>query len=78
MTRAIVLIQTEMGAADDVVGAVIASGEFVRVEKLMGPYDAIAHLEADNLEAVWKKVHSHIKNAPGVTRILTCTVVEFD
>ena len=41
-----------------------------------GPYDVIAIVEAASIDALGKMVVSRIQGVKGVTRTLTCTVVQ--
>lgn len=75
MVEAFVLIQTEQGKmaqAAEQVGKIEGVDEAVVVT---GPYDVIAHVTADEMDAIGKLVVSEVQNVPGVTRTLTCPVV---
>jgi DNA-binding Lrp family transcriptional regulator len=77
MVEAFVLIQTEQGKmaqAAEQVGKIDGVDEAVVVT---GPYDVIAHVTADEIDAIGKLVVSEVQNVPGVTRTLTCPVVRF-
>ena len=76
MVRAYVLIQTEVGQGGRVareVAEIQGTGSTVPVA---GPYDVIAIVEAASMDALGKMVVSRIQGVKGVTRILTCTVVQ--
>jgi DNA-binding Lrp family transcriptional regulator len=72
---AYVLIQTEVGKAAgvatqmrEIVGVVVA-------DDVTGPYDVIARVEADSIDELGKLVVSHVQSIEGLTRTLTCPVV---
>ena len=76
MVRAYVLIQTEVGQTGRVareVAEIVGTGSAVPVA---GPYDIIAIVAAASIDALGKMVVSRIQGVKGVTRTLTCTVVQ--
>jgi hypothetical protein len=76
MVRAYVLIQTEVGQTGRVaqeVAEIEGPGSTVPVA---GPYDVIAIVEAASIDALGKMVVSRIQGVKGVTRTVTCTVVQ--
>ena len=42
---------------------------------MTGPYDAIVHAGADDVDSLGKLVVAHIQAVEGITRTLTCPVV---
>jgi len=76
MTRAYILVQTEVGRACSSVADEIAriSG-VVEADNVTGPYDVVVLAEADNLEGLNREVLSRIQAVTGITRTLTCPVV---
>jgi DNA-binding Lrp family transcriptional regulator len=72
---AYVLIQTEVGKAADVAGAVSKIGGVATAEDVTGPYDVIVRVEAPTMDDVAKTVVSQIQMVDGITRTLTCPVV---
>ncbi len=75
MVRAFVLIQTkagELGRVADQVGAIEGVGSSVAVT---GPYDVIAQVEAESIDALGEMVISRIQAVEGITRTITCSVV---
>ncbi len=75
MVRAFVLIQTkpgELGAVAEQVGAIEGVGSS---EAVTGPYDVIAQVEAESIDALGELVVSGIQAVKGITRTLTCPVV---
>jgi DNA-binding Lrp family transcriptional regulator len=57
--QAYILIQTEVGKADDVTG----------------PYDVVAKAEAETMDELGRMVLSKVQMITGITRTLTCPVV---
>jgi len=73
--EAYVLVQTEVGAAADVAGEIVALEGVVSAEATTGPYDVIARVQAESVDALGRLVVSRIHLVGGVTRTLTCPVV---
>jgi DNA-binding Lrp family transcriptional regulator len=76
MTRAYILVQTEVGRAGSSVADEISriSG-VIEADNVSGPYDVVVLAEADNLEGLNRDVLSRIQAVTGITRTLTCPVV---
>jgi DNA-binding Lrp family transcriptional regulator len=76
MTRAYILVQTEVGRAGSSVADEIGriSG-VIEADNVSGPYDVVVLAEADNLEGLNRDVLSRIQAVAGITRTLTCPVV---
>jgi DNA-binding Lrp family transcriptional regulator len=72
---AYVLIQTEVGKAAAVAGAVAAIDGVRVAETVTGPYDAIVLVEGGTMDDVAKTVVSKVQMIDGITRTLTCEVV---
>ncbi len=75
MVEAYVLIQTEVGKAAEVARLIADITGVTASEAVTGPYDAIVHTEADDVDALGKLVVARIQAVPGITRTLTCPVV---
>jgi len=73
--RAYVLIQTEVGKSTQVAHTVAEIEGVVASEGVMGPYDVIARAEAESNDAMNKLVVNRIQLIDGITRTLTCPVV---
>ena len=73
--QAYILIQTEVGKAavvareiQDIVGVTAA-------EDVTGPYDVIVRAEAASVDELGKLVVARVQAVDGITRTLTCPVV---
>ena len=76
MVRAYVLIQTEVAQTGRVAREVAEIEGTGSTVPLAGPYDVIAIVEAASIDTLGKMVVSRIQGVKGVTRTLTCTVVQ--
>jgi DNA-binding Lrp family transcriptional regulator len=72
---AYVLIQTEVGKAAQVATEVSEIDGVVSADDVTGPYDVIARAESDSVDDLGKMVVSRIQMIDGITRTLTCPVV---
>lgn len=75
MVQAYILIQTEVGRAASVAQSIRGLEGVALAEDVTGPYDVIARVEADTVDALGKLVIAKIQDVEGITRTLTCTVV---
>jgi len=73
--RAYVLIQTEVGKAAQVAAAVGKIDGVVSADDVTGPYDVIVRAEAGSVDDLGKMVVSKVQLIDGITRTLTCPVV---
>lgn len=73
--RAYILIQTEVGRAADVAAAIAGIDGVVLAEDVTGPYDVIARAESDTVDHLGRMVVSKVQLIDGITRTLTCPVV---
>jgi DNA-binding Lrp family transcriptional regulator len=73
--RAYVLIQTEVGQAASVAEQIRAMDGVVAADDVTGPYDVIAQAEAPTVDDLGKMVVSRVQMIEGITRTLTCPVV---
>ncbi|WKZ82556.1 MAG: Lrp/AsnC ligand binding domain-containing protein [Acidimicrobiia bacterium] len=76
MVEAYVLIQTEVGKAAQVALAMDKIDGVKSSHAVTGPYDAIVHAVADDVDALGKLVVAKIQAIEGITRTLTCPVVK--
>ncbi|MCC5948053.1 MAG: Lrp/AsnC ligand binding domain-containing protein [Nitriliruptoraceae bacterium] len=75
MVSAYVLVQTELGAAADVARAAQALPGVDAADDVTGPYDVIVRAHAEDVDQLARMVVSAIQAIPGITRTLTCPVV---
>jgi DNA-binding Lrp family transcriptional regulator len=73
--HAYVLIQTDVGKAAGVAQQIGEIAGVVVAEDVTGPYDVIARVEADSIDELGRLVVSHVQLIEGITRTLTCPVV---
>jgi DNA-binding Lrp family transcriptional regulator len=76
MVEAYILIQTEVGKAAQVAMEVGRIEGVRAAEAVTGPYDAIVHAVADDVDSLGKLVVAKIQAVEGITRTLTCPVVK--
>ncbi len=72
---AYILIQTEVGKAERVATEVRALSGVVAADDVTGPYDVIVRAEAPTMDELGQMVVSHVQMIEGLTRTVTCTVV---
>jgi DNA-binding Lrp family transcriptional regulator len=75
MVQAYILIQTEVGRAADVAREIAAIAGVTQAEDVTGPYDVIVRAEASSVDELGKMVLAKVQGVPGITRTLTCPVV---
>jgi len=72
---AYVLIQTEVGRAEQVASAARSLAGVVTSDNVAGPYDVIVKAESNSLDDLGKLVVSAIQKVEGITRTFTCPIV---
>ena len=72
---AYILIQTEVGKASKVVEEIRRLDGIVEADDVTGPYDVIVKAQADTMDELGKMVVSQVQLVEGITRTLTCPVV---
>jgi DNA-binding Lrp family transcriptional regulator len=72
---AYILIQTEVGKAATVAEQVRDVDGVASADDVTGPYDVIARAEAETVDALGRMVVSKVQMIDGITRTLTCPVV---
>ncbi len=75
MVEAYVLIQTEVGKAAQVAQEVRNIGGVDSADDVTGPYDVIIKAAAPDVDQLGKLVVAKIQAIDGITRTLTCPVV---
>jgi DNA-binding Lrp family transcriptional regulator len=73
--NAYILIQTEVGKAADVAREIGALEGVANAEDVTGPYDVIVRAEAETVDELGKLVVARVQAVAGITRTLTCPVV---
>jgi DNA-binding Lrp family transcriptional regulator len=73
--QAYVLIQTEVGKAATVAESIRAISGVAVAEDVTGPYDVIVKVEAPTMDELGRLVVAKIQTVSGITRTLTCPVV---
>lgn len=70
-----ILIQTEVGKAAAVAKAVGSIPGVNIAQGVGGPYDVIMRAEAGSMEEFGRTILAKVQAVPGITRTLTCPVV---
>jgi DNA-binding Lrp family transcriptional regulator len=73
--HAYILIQTEVGKAATVAREIAGLDGVTTAEDVTGPYDVIVRAEASTMDELGKLVVARIQGVDGITRTLTCPVV---
>jgi len=71
---AYILIQTEVGKTHVATQAASIEG-VISAEDVTGPYDVIVRAKAESMDDLGRLVVSHIQLIEGITRTVTCPVV---
>ncbi|MCA1984460.1 MAG: Lrp/AsnC ligand binding domain-containing protein [Nocardioides sp.] len=75
VVQAYILIQTDVGKAAQVATAIAAVQGVTQADDVTGPYDVIVRAEAKTVDELGKMVVAKIQTLEGITRTLTCPVV---
>lgn len=75
VVQAYILVQTGVGKAAEVAGEIRAINGVTLAEDVTGPYDVIVRAEADSVDELGKLVVANVQAVDGITRTLTCPVV---
>jgi DNA-binding Lrp family transcriptional regulator len=70
--KAFILIETAVGKTKDVISVLNKTAGVKSVDAVTGPYDIIAVIEEDDLNAVGNLVTTKVHPVEGVTRTVTC------
>jgi DNA-binding Lrp family transcriptional regulator len=73
--QAYILIQTEVGKAAVVAQQIAEIAGVTLAEDVTGPYDVIVRAEASSVDELGKLVVAKVQGVPGITRTLTCPVI---
>ena len=75
MVHAYILIQTEVGKAQAVVSEIADIDGVTVAHDVTGPYDVIVEAQAGSIDDLGRLVVASVQKVPGITRTLTCPVV---
>ena len=75
LTKAYILIETGVGKSRDVSDLLRSLPDIKTVDRVTGPYDIIAVVEASDLNSVGDLVTSRIHTIAGIVRTVTCLSV---
>ena len=75
MVHAYILVQTEVGQAAAVAKEIAGIGGVLAAEDVTGPYDVVVRAQADDIDQLGRLVVAKVQAVPGITRTLTCPVV---
>ncbi|MEO9220212.1 MAG: Lrp/AsnC ligand binding domain-containing protein [Mycobacteriaceae bacterium] len=75
MVQAFILIQTEVGKAAAVAAEIAHIPGVADAHDVTGPYDVIIRAEADTVDELGQLVVAQVQNVSGITRTLTCPIV---
>ena len=73
---AYVLIQTEVGKAASVAAQVRDIPGVIAADDVTGPYDVIVRADAGSVDELGRMIVSRLQMIEGITRTLTCPVVD--
>ncbi len=75
VVQAFILVQTEVGKAAAVAQEISGIPGVATANDVTGPYDVIVRAEADSVDELGQLVVARVQNVAGITRTLTCPVV---
>ena len=75
MVHAYILVQTEVGRAAAVAKEIGEIDGVQSAEDVTGPYDVIVRARADDVDSLGRLVVAKVQGVQGITRTLTCPVV---
>ena len=75
LVEAYVLLQTEQGRMAEIAQSLAQLPAVSEADVVTGPYDVIARVQADDMDAIGQLIVAEVQNVGGVTRTLTCPVV---
>lgn len=73
--KAYILITVETSLTPDVVEALGRLPHVQEVNEVIGPYDAIAEVQADEFYQISDILREEIRSIPGIRNTLTCMVI---
>jgi DNA-binding Lrp family transcriptional regulator len=75
VVQAYILIQTEVGRSASVARHVAELPGVTQADDVTGPYDVIVRAEAADVDQLGRMVVAEVQRIDGITRTLTCPVV---
>jgi DNA-binding Lrp family transcriptional regulator len=75
VVQAYILIQTEVGRSAAVARRIAELPGVTRSDDVTGPYDVIVRAEAADVDQLGRMVVAQVQRIDGITRTLTCPVV---
>jgi DNA-binding Lrp family transcriptional regulator len=75
VVHAYILIQTEDGKAAQVAQTISEIDGVQQAEDVTGPYDVIVRAQAESVDELGRLVVARVQSVDGITRTLTCPVV---
>jgi DNA-binding Lrp family transcriptional regulator len=75
VVHAYILVQTEVGRAAAVAQEIAEIPGVRSADDVTGPYDVIVRAESDDVDSLGKLVVAKVQGVSGITRTLTCPVV---
>jgi len=73
--QAYILIQVQAGRAQAIKKELAQLPQFLRVDRVMGPFDLIVLVEVENNREIGDLILKEIQSLSGVKRTLTCPVI---
>lgn len=73
--QAYILIQVQAGKAQSIKKELSQLPYFLRVDRIMGPFDLVALVEVESNREIGEVVLKEIQSMNGVKRTLTCPVI---
>ncbi|HET9075520.1 MAG TPA: Lrp/AsnC ligand binding domain-containing protein [Acidimicrobiales bacterium] len=75
---AYILIQTEVGKAASVAAKIRQLSGVLAADDVTGPYDVVVRAEVDSMSDLGRNVVGPMQGIEGITKTLTCPVVDLD
>ena len=76
MTKAYVLITSEVAYTKDVLEGLRKLDGVVEVHEVLGPYDIVAEVVAKNVEAILVILQRDIRSIGGIRNTVTCVTTD--
>ena len=75
VTKAVILIETDVGKTREVCNTLKAVGGTHSVDVVTGPFDVIAVIEAADMRGIGTLIEENIHPLVGVVRTVTCVAI---